>query len=96
MFTFRKITPSGHEHNLFIGESYVFVNRETQYEEFCRCYKQVFEVNHVADLDEMSNDFSKNCFGLISYNDGLDLFPVYKNDINYIMSSNGQTYAKIH
>lgn len=95
MFTFRKITPNGLEHNLYLGKSYIYVDRETQYEEFCRAYKQVFEVDHVADLDEMSNDFSKNCYGVITYNDGFDLFPVYKQDLNYIMSSNGQTFAKI-
>ena len=95
MFTFRKINPEGYEHNLFLGSSYVFINRETQYEEFQYAFKQVFEFNHVEDLDETSNDFTKNCIGILSYNDGLDLLPVYKTDSNYIMTSNGQTFCRI-
>jgi len=95
MFTFRKIVPDGTEHNLFLGESYVFIDRETQYEEFSRAYKQVFSIDHVADLDDMSNDFSKNCYAILVYNDGSDLLPIYKGDLNYVMSSNGQTYANI-
>lgn len=95
MFTLRTVTPDGLESNQFLGKRYNFVSRDTNREEFCRCYKVVFNVDHVADLDKMSDEFAKKCYGIIVYNDGSELTPLYKGNRNYIMSPNGQTFANL-
>lgn len=95
MFTLRTITPDGLQSNQFLGKRYIYVDRDIQYEEFCRNYKVVFGIKHVADLDKTSDNFSKNCYGIVVTNDGSELTPLYKGNQNYIMSPNGQTFANL-
>lgn len=94
-FILRTVLPDGYETNRIIGSQYSYVNRETHYEEFCRSYKVVFGIDHVTDLDVMSDQFAKNCYGIIVYNNGADLIPLYKKQISYIMTENGKTFSNV-
>lgn len=95
MFILRKINGQGLESNIAIGYSYNFVNRETHYEEFCKWYKTIFEKDHVADDDEQSDRFSKDCYGFVVYNQGSEVFPLYKKQRNYIMTGEGKTFSNL-
>lgn len=92
MFILRKITSDGLENNVYLGESYQYVNREIHKEEFARCYKVVFDIE---DAEKMHKEHKSTCYGIISYNEGKKLITLSTNDLNYIMSSNGQTFANL-
>ena len=94
-FYLRTVTSDGYENNRAIGKNYSYVDRETQYDEFCKAYKAAFGIDHVADLDEMSDQFSKKCQGIVVFNEGSELIPLYKGNCNYIMTENGKTFSNL-
>jgi hypothetical protein len=91
MFTLRKITADGVEHNYVIGDDYNSVTRESNYDDFCKIFKDVFGRNHVADIDETADDDTKKCHAFIwNYK---RTYPLYKGDFNFVMTDRGKTYA---
>ena len=94
-FYLRTITIDGNQTNRGLGNDYSYVEKETNYDEFCKAYKVNFGVEHVADLDEKSDWFSKNCYGIIIYNGGNELIALYKDRCNYIMTENGKTFSNL-
>ena len=84
----------GVESNQVLGDQYQYINRETNPEEFRKAFQIVFGKPHVADLDEKSDNYTKNCYGFISTQDGYHR-PLYKNQHNWIMTDSGNTFANV-
>ena len=83
------------QHNLAIGSYYSLIFREEDYESFSEMYREEFKKSHVADMDESSDNLSKNTYGFLIYKDGSTTIPLYKNQQNYIMTENGNTFSNI-
>lgn len=94
MYTLRKIV-NNIETNICLGSSYTLVNRETNYDEFEKIFKEVYESPHYADLDHKSTESMKKCFAFIVHNNGVSKTPLLKGDYNYIMSINGNTFCNL-
>lgn len=96
MFILRIIDRENDEMNLSLGDSYNVVDRFSNYDHFCRCYKLHFGNNHIADLDESSDDISKNIFRFITYGPyGETLQPINLKHQNYIMTDSGKTFCRL-
>jgi len=79
--------------NHAIGDSYTYIHRETNPEQFRDTFKVYFKKNHVADLDETSDDDSKRVYAFVcsgAYNQ-----PLWANQKAYIMTESGKTFANI-
>jgi len=83
------------QHNRILGSDYSLIFREEDYESFSEMYQKTFDSMHVADMDTESNDLSKNTYGFLIYKDGNNTMPLYKNQQNYIMTENGNTFSNI-
>ena len=94
MFTLRKVI-DGIQSNQEIGEDYQVIERFTNYEEFCKAFETAFERKHVADLDDTSDNYTKNCYILLTVKGGSQIIPLYLNQQNYIMSDNGKTFSNL-
>ena len=94
MFTLRKVIDNI-QSNQKLGDDYQVVERETNYDEFCKAYEKFFEKNHVADLDDSSDNYSQNCYAFILHYGGSKITPLYKKQYNYIMSENGKTFSNL-
>lgn len=96
MYTLRTIDSDSFQMNQSLGERYNVVDRFSNYEHFCRCFKAYFNTNHVADLDELSNDDSKNVYSFVTYGPyGETIKPIDITQQNYIMTESGKTFAKL-
>lgn len=93
MFTLRRISSVGVEINQVIGSSYTLIDRVRNPEEFRRTFKEHFDKKHVADLDETSDKETKNCYAFVC--NGEFIQPLFKNQMNYIMTSGGTTFDNI-
>lgn len=93
MYTLRKVTESNTQINLAIGDSYTYVNREQNYEDFKKDFYNYFQKNHIADLDETADKHTKEVFAFISFQG--QIYPLYKNDSYYIMTENGKTFSNL-
>lgn len=78
----------------FLGNHFQVIERETNYDEFCKAFESVFQSNHVADNDTEATNYTKNCFAFIFYGDGASR-PLYKNQSYYIMTDNGKTFKNL-
>ena len=79
--------------NQMIGDGYTLIHRETNYDDFCKTFEAVFQIKHVADLDETSNEDTKDCYAFVC--NGLFVQPLYKNHKNFIMTSGGKTFDNL-
>lgn len=93
MYSLRRISGAGVQMNQVIGDNYTLIHREWNPEEFKRSFKVHFEVDHVADGDPTSTNDSKMVYAFIG--NGTFLQPLYKNQKNYVMSSNGNTFDNV-
>lgn len=93
MFILREIFKDNLETNSIIGDSYSFIDREKSYDEFSRSFKLFFDVDHVADLDDSSTEFSKKCYAFI--NNITSLIPLYKDRMYFIMTDSGRTFSNV-
>lgn len=93
MYTLRRITEDNTQINLSIGESYCYDDREQNYEEFKNHFHNYFQKNHVADLDNTADNDTKLVYGFISFQG--NLMPLYKNQMNYIMTESGKTFSNL-
>ena len=94
MYTLRTITGNKTQVNKLIGNTYSLVHRDESYDEFSDMFFNIFGVKHVADLDENSNDFKKNCYGFLSI-DINETIPLYKDLSYYIMTESGKTFSNL-
>jgi hypothetical protein len=93
MFILRRISSAGVEMNHSLGDGYTYINREYNVLEFRRSFKVFFDKDHVADLDETSDEDSKDVYGFIG--NGPFLQPLYKNQKNFIMTESGKTFSNL-
>lgn len=93
MYTLRNIDVNGCS-NHSLGESYSTVSRFENPVRFRELFKDVFEKDHVADLDESSDIDTKNVIQFVLGANNF-IIPVYQNESYYIMTNSGQTFEKI-
>jgi hypothetical protein len=94
-FILRKVFKDHTQSNIVLGDSYLFIDREMNYEEFSKAFEVDFGKFHVGDLDPTSDSFTKNCYAFLIINDGAKYIPLYKNQYNFIMTDSGKTFANI-
>lgn len=95
MYTLRRVSGNGVVMNQDIGDSYTYISRETSYDDFCKAFKKVYGKPHVADLDDNSDDDTKNVFGFVSGKGGALLEPLRGNQRNSIITENGKTLEQL-
>lgn len=83
MFILRRITEGSLQVNTSLGIEYVLVLREVNNEEF----KTRTELWSEKDLIDV--------YGIVAFNDGSNIMPLYKGSNYYIMESDGQTFDNI-
>ena len=93
MFILRRISGEGIQMNQVIGDGYTFISRDCNHEEFEKTFELVFCRKHVADLDETSDEDTKNCYAFVC--NGSLIQPLYKNQKNFIMTDGGRTFEKL-
>jgi hypothetical protein len=93
MFVLRKIIGNT-QTNYVLGIQYQVVERFADPEEFCKIFKSEFGYNHVADLDENADNYTKNCYAFIVLQDFASI-PLYMNQKNYVMTETGKTFSNL-
>jgi hypothetical protein len=94
MFTLRRISQSsGVQMNQVLGDSYTLIDRERNYDDFCISFENYFKTKYVPNLDEKSDDDSNRVYAFICT--GSLVQPLYKNQGNFIMASNGKTFDNV-
>lgn len=90
MFTLRTVRKSDNaEDNFSLGDSYRFIHREWSPELFAK------EMEKRCDIKlEDKEDYNLYAIVICGFG-GERMFPILKNEWNYIMSENGKTYANI-
>jgi len=83
MFILRRITDKGLEANTCLGIEYVLVIKERDKEEF----KERTKLWGKEDLEGV--------YGVIAFNDGANLMPLYNDSNYYIMASDGKTFDNV-
>lgn len=83
MFILRRITEGSLQVNTSLGIEYVMVLRETNSEEF----KERTALWSGEDLVDV--------YGIVAFNDGNNIMPLYRGSNYYIMASDGQTFDNI-
>lgn len=94
MYTLRTVTRSNKQINTIIGSTYSVVERHSNYDEFSDIFKEIFGVDHVADLDENSNELTKSCYGFIQTTID-NTIPLCMHTNYYIMTENGKTFSNL-
>lgn len=83
MFILRRITSKGLEINTCLGIEYVLVLKERNEEEFKERVKL------------WSEDDQKDLYGVVCFEDGASIMPLYKNSSYYIMTGDGNTFSNV-
>ena len=86
MFILRRITSKSIEINDCLGTSYVMILKERNSVEFEKTAKAM-------KLDDA--DMTKDMYGFITYNNGVNIMPLYQKSHYFIMASDGKTVANI-
>lgn len=84
MFVLRKYFGNGIENNFALGNSYQYINKETNSLEFESCM-----------IDSLGEDVDEECCGFIVGEDVKNIIPLWKVQKNYIMMDNGKTFANL-
>lgn len=92
MFALRQVGEH-RERTTEIGKWYEFVGFVSHKAEFRIAYKSTFDVDEVPERPDTEE--GKGVFGFIM-TPGASYIPLYSNDVNYIMSSNGQTLERLN
>ena len=87
MFILRNIS-NGLESNTILGDSYNLVEKERSPEEFFKAFD-----NWEGAIVPRNNESSTYAF--ILYQEGSKMYPLYKNQDNYIMTSDGKTFKNL-
>lgn len=83
MFILRRITSEGLELNTCLGIEYVLVVREQNESEF----KERTKLWHESELEDL--------YGIVCFDDGDSIMPLYKKSSYYVMTSDGKTFSNI-
>lgn len=92
-FILRRVSGKNVQMNQIIGDGYTLIDRQINPNEFRDMFKNVFNEEHVADLDKASNDNTKRCYAFVC-NDSFQQ-PLYMSQYNYIMTDGGKTFANL-
>lgn len=74
MYTIRKVI-DGVQSNQELGTEYQLVERFATYDEFCKAFEVTFGRSHVADLDDTSDNYTKNCYAILITDGGKSTIP---------------------
>ena len=66
MYTLRNISDNV-QTNTNLGNEYQLIEIENNYDDFSRTFKIFFDCNHLADLDEDSSYYTKNCYAFVVF-----------------------------
>lgn len=83
MFVLRRILKDGVEINTCLGLDYVLVLKESSKDEFNRTIKL------------WSEDDTENVYGLVTFDEGSNIMPLYRGSNYYVMASDGKTFDNI-
>jgi hypothetical protein len=83
MFILRRITPKLVETNTYLGLDYALVLKKQSSDEFLDVTKQW----KVEDTETV--------YGLITFDDGESIMPLYNNSTYYIMTTEGKTFSNV-
>lgn len=83
MFILRRITKNGTQLNTFIGEYYLVATIEKNKEEFSNITK-LWPEDDLYDV-----------YGVVSYDDGNSIMPLYIGSEYYIMTGDGRTFDNL-
>lgn len=83
-FILRRITSEGLELNTCLGIEYVLVSKERNADEF----KVRTKLWNKEDLQDVE--------GIVCFEEGVSIMPLYKKSTYYIMMGDGQTFARIN
>lgn len=83
MFILRRITSQGLEANTSLGIEYVLVLKERNEEEFQERTKM------------WNEDALIDVYGIVCFEDGASIMPLYKKSSYYIMTGDGNTFSNI-
>lgn len=95
MFILRTIQDSGVAINTELGDEYLVIQRFVHPELFKAQFEEYYGKNHVADLDESSDETTKRCAGFI-HNSKSEVLPLLKQYQYFIMTESGKTFEKIN
>lgn len=85
MFVLRKITGSGIQSNICLNKVYNYFNTESNPE----------EVKKTLQLKQFKESESDKIYGFVVYDEGSKIEPLYMAQQNFIMMSDGKTFANI-
>lgn len=85
MYTLRKIFKDGVEANIALGNSYNFVTKERSEEEFTKIAKITFD----TETEE------ERIYAFITSEGGKEFYPLFTNQLNFIMTDSGRTFANL-
>lgn len=88
MFTLRRISGQGVQMNEFIGDGYTLIHKVFNPGDFNRMIE-----HHFTKPSGDAGDEHKNVYAFVV--NGSFVQPLYKNQQNYIMASNGQTFDNL-
>jgi hypothetical protein len=94
-YTLRKVSPEFGTFDQSLGECYGIVNRFENPKIFREYFKQVFNKQHVDDLDESANDDTKNIIGFVTSSKD-SIIPIYQGNSFYIVSESGKTLVRVN
>lgn len=87
MFILRVYDGDGLESNSILGSSYNLIRKDSQEKEFNRFC--------ASDPAAEKSGLKDSAFAIISYNDGCSWRFIYRKQHNYIMASDGKTFAHL-
>lgn len=93
MFALRKIIGNT-QTNYSLGIQYQVIEKSVDYDAFKATFLHCFGYEHVADLDNKSDNYTKNCYAFLTTPD-FDPIPLYLNQKNYVMTESGKTFANL-
>jgi len=93
MFALRKIIENT-QANYALGIEYTIVERFVEYEKFQEVFEKSFGYKHVADLDDSSDNYTKNCYAFVLTQE-FEPIPLYMKQKNYVMTESGKTFSNL-
>lgn len=85
MFILRTITTNNIQTNTCLNKLYNLIIAETSQEEF----------EKTVALEEFYQQHKEKIYAFIIYDEGSKVIPLYKRQMNYIMTSDGKTFHNL-
>ena len=83
MFILRRITEEQMEINTCLSLDYVYISKEKSLSQFNK------------EVSEWTGEDTKDVYGLIVYDNGESLIPLYNESYYYIMTNDGKTFSNL-